>query len=262
MPPHLTVILVGSNPASQTYVRTKKRACESVGIKATIHEFPEHVSQKELIEQIEFLNEDTTVHGILLQLPLPSHLDSLTVMKTISPKKDVDGLHPFNLGCLVLGLKVGFIPCTPLGIVALLRYYEIGTAGKEVVIVGRSNIVGKPLASLLMQPPPFGNATVTIAHRGTADLAMLTRKADILVAATGVPNLITKEMVKEGAVVIDVGMNRLPDSSSPKGYRLVGDVDFENVQPKCSAITPVPGGIGPMTVAMLLENTLRAFEHP
>lgn len=259
--PTLAVILVGSHAPSHTYVQNKKKACASVGIETRLHAFPHEVTEKELLECIQWLNGDSRVHGILLQLPLPSHLSSLKLIEAISPEKDVDGLHPLNMGKLLLGIPDGFVPCTPLGIQHLLIHYKIPIAGKHVVIVGRSSIVGKPLGALLSQNNSHGNATITIAHSRTIELARLTQSADILVAAVGIPRFITENMVSKEAVVIDVGINRVEDASHPKGYRLLGDVDFQGVEKKCSAITPVPRGIGPMTIAMLLHNTFLSFKR-
>jgi methylenetetrahydrofolate dehydrogenase (NADP+) / methenyltetrahydrofolate cyclohydrolase len=259
--PHLAVILVGYHPPSHTYVSVKKRACKEVGIVSIVHQFPENVSERELLSHIQMLNCDNKIDGILIQLPLPSHINSEKVMESVDPRKDIDGFHPLNMGKLLLGIKGGFIPCTPLGIKVLLDRYAIKLPGKHVVIVGRSNIVGKPLATLLAQKDNNCNATVTLAHSQTHNLSMITRTDDILVAALGSPHFIKKDMVKEGAVVIDVGINRQEDPRLPKGYRIVGDVDFEAVKKIASAITPVPGGIGPMTVAMLLNNTYLSFER-
>lgn len=257
--PVLAVLLVGSHAPSHTYVQGKKKACAAVGIEARLLTFSDLVKEEELLRWIQTLNEDPSVHGILLQLPLPSHLSSRTLIEAIAPHKDVDGLHPLNVGKLLLGIPDGFAPCTPLGIQRLLAHYHLPIAGKHVVIIGRSAIVGKPLAALLLQNAPYGNATVTVAHSHTAHLADITRTADILVAAIGIPHFVKEEMVTEGAVVIDVGINRIADPAHPKGFRLTGDVDFASVEKKCSAITPVPKGVGPMTIAMLLHNTLLSF---
>ena len=260
-PPGLAVVLVGDNPSSQAYVTMKKKACLSVGIQTFSHHLPVSTSESHLLQLIDTLNHDTAVDGILVQLPLPQHINSQSIVLAINPNKDVDGFHPINLGKLLLGHPGGFTPCTPLGIKILLEHYHIPTAGREVVIVGRSVIVGKPLAALLMQNAPGCNATVTVVHSQTRDLTAHTQKADILIAAIGFPQFIKNEMVKEGAVVIDVGINRIEDTQKEKGYRLVGDVDYDNVAPKCYAITPVPKGIGPMTVAMLLQNTLLSYQR-
>ena len=251
--PGLAVILVGDNPASQVYVRKKKETCERVGMLSLEHRLDADAGSDALAKLIEQLNADDTVDGILLQLPLPDGYDEQGLLRMISPDKDVDGFHPENVGKLLLGLPT-FKSCTPFGVMEILKYYQIPTAGQHVVIVGRSNIVGKPLAAMMVQRGV--DATVTICHSRTLNLAEVTRQADILVAAIGQPHFITADMVSEGTVVIDVGINRIDDPESPTGKRLVGDVDFQAVQSKCQAITPVPGGIGPMTIAMLLKNTL------
>ena len=253
--PCLAVILVGDDPASATYVASKGRSCEAMGFDHQDHRLPADTKEDELLSLVERLNGEASVDGILVQLPLPSQLDEKRIIHAIRPDKDVDGLHPVNVGRLMMG-DPSFVACTPAGVMRILDYYRIETAGKEVVIVGRSNIVGKPMAALMIQKGR--DATVTICHSRTKDLASHTKKADILVAAIGKPHAITKEMVKEGAVVIDVGINRVEDSSKKRGYRLVGDVDYEGVSPMSSAITPVPGGVGVMTIAMLMENTLSA----
>lgn len=251
--PGLAFILVGNHPASQTYIRMKKKKCEQVGIISYDYEFSSTISEQELLHEILQLNQNPSVDGILVQLPLPSHIDSAKVFEAIDPKKDVDGFHPLNVGKLFLGRHDGFVPCTPLGIHILLKEAQIPLSGKHVVIVGRSNIVGKPLAALLMQKAPHCNATVTVAHSMTERLDEICRSADVLVAAIGQPHFIKAHMVKKGAVVIDVGINRTPE--------IVGDVDFAQVAPLCSAITPVPGGVGPMTIAMLLSNTLLSYQR-
>lgn len=256
-PPHITVVIVGENPASQSYVKGKVVAAGRCGIDGTLVELPASVSEDALLERVDRLNADPAVDGVLVQLPLPPHIDQERVIERISPSKDVDGFHPFNLGRLAADRPL-FVPCTPLGIVELLARYGVRTEGRHAVIVGRSVIVGKPMALLLARKHAAGNATVTLCHSQTADLAAIARTADILVAAIGRPRAITAGMVAEGAVVIDVGMNRVPDPSSPKGYRNVGDVDFDAVRPRTSLITPVPGGVGPMTIAMLMRNTLQA----
>ena len=245
--PGLAVVLVGEDPASAVYVRNKHRACEEIGIRSDVYTLPAETSQDELLSLIEKLNEDDRIHGILVQLPLPSHIDEQAVLLKIRPEKDVDAFHPYNVGRILLG-DYDFLPCTPAGVMELLRYYHIDPCGKECVVVGRSNIVGKPMALLLLEV----NGTVTICHSRTSNLADITRRADILVVAVGRTHFITADMVKEGAVVIDVGINRLPDG------HLAGDVDYENVAPLCSYITPVPGGVGPMTIATLMKNTLSA----
>jgi methylenetetrahydrofolate dehydrogenase (NADP+) / methenyltetrahydrofolate cyclohydrolase len=255
--PGLTAILVGDDPASATYVATKRRACEAVGIRSQVLNFASDITHDQLLAEIERLNDDPSVDGILIQLPLPPQVQVREVIATIDPTKDVDGFHPVNMGKALIGEGTGFAPCTPAGIVELLKRSHVPTSGKHAVIIGRSNIVGKPLAALLVQKGG-PNATVTIAHSGTDNLAELCRSADILVAAIGRPHTVTPDMVKEGAVVIDVGINRIDAPENPKGYRVVGDVDFDEVAPKTSLITPVPGGVGPMTVAMLLHNTLKS----
>ena len=258
--PGLAVVLVGENPASQVYVRSKERACEKAGIYSLAHKLPADTTQEELIELIEKLNENPDIDGILVQLPLPSQIDEKAVLYKINPAKDVDGFHPFNLGCLMLG-EPTFQPCTPYGIQIMLAEAGCDTSGKQVVVLGRSNIVGKPMAMMLVQKNDKANATVNICHSRTKDLAAVTRTADILVAAIGQPEFVKADMVKDGCVVIDVGINRVDDPSSEKGYKLVGDVAFDEVAEKASAISPVPGGVGPMTIAMLLQNTLASFER-
>lgn len=253
-PPGLAFVLIGSDPASQTYVRMKKKRCTEIGIASHDFSFPEDVSEKKLLAQIQALNDNPTIDGILIQQPLPKHLSLSTIMEAVDPDKDVDGFHPINMGRLLLGETNGFVPCTPLGIHRLLLAYKIDLRGKHVVILGRSNIVGKPLAALLMQKHPEANATVTIAHTGTKNLKELSCSADILIAAMGCRHFVKPPMVKKGAVVIDVGINR-------NGSKLTGDVDFEKVAPRASYITPVPGGIGPMTIAMLMTNTALSCER-
>ncbi|MFO7314836.1 bifunctional methylenetetrahydrofolate dehydrogenase/methenyltetrahydrofolate cyclohydrolase FolD [Rhodothermus marinus] len=257
-PPYLAVILVGDNPASASYVRGKTKAAAEVGIASDTLHFDTSISEAELLAEIARLNDDEGVDGILVQLPLPDHIDPSRVLNAIRPDKDVDGFHPINAGRLLLG-EPGFVPATPAGILELLRRSGIETTGKHAVVVGRSNIVGRPLAALLLHRGI--DATVTVCHSRTRDLAALTRTADILVAAIGRPRYITADMVREGAVVIDVGINRVDDPSHPRGYRLVGDVDFEAVAEKAGWITPVPGGVGPMTIALLLRNTLYAAQR-
>ena len=257
--PGLAAVLVGDDPASQTYVNSKARACDKLGLYSEVILRKAETSQDELLDIVRQLNDNNKIHGILVQSPLPGHIDEMTVTLAIRPDKDVDGFHPHNVGLLLLG-RPALISCTPFGIIKMLEYYDIDPAGKEAVIVGRSNIVGKPMAALLVQKGKFANATVTVAHSRTADLAAITRRADILIAAIGRPEMITADMVKEGAVVIDVGVNRVEDSSVEKGYRLVGDVAFGPVSEKASHITPVPGGVGLMTIAMLMTNTVRAAE--
>ena len=255
--PGLAAVLVGSDPASAIYVRNKGRACDEAGIFSQIFHLAEETTQAELLDLVERLNEDSRFHGILVQLPLPPQIEETAIIEALAPAKDVDGLHPFNLGKLLQGVP-DFIPATPAGIQQLLLRNGYDPAGKRVVVCGRSNIVGKPLANLLLQRREGSNATVTITHTRTANLAEITRQADILVAAMGQPRAVTADMVQEGAVVIDVGVNRVEDSGRRRGYRLEGDVDFAPVSAKVEAITPVPGGVGPMTIAMLLVNTLTA----
>ncbi len=260
--PGLTVIIVGDNPASQVYVRNKAKSCVEIGMNSDVIELPNTISQTELLDKIHALNRDTSVHGILVQQPLPKHIDDFAVTLAIAPEKDVDGFHPENVGRLMIGrLDECFISCTPFGVVELFKRYKISTSGKHCVIVGRSNIVGKPMANLMVQKLDFMNSTVTICHSSTPDISVFTRQADILIAAIGKANFITAEMVKAGAVVMDVGINRVEDKTAKSGARLVGDVHFESVSKIASAITPVPGGVGPMTIAMLLSNTLKSFER-
>ena len=251
--PGLAVIIVGDNPASKVYVASKKKACAKAGIFSLEVDLDKDITQEKLIEEIKKLNSDNRINGILLQLPLPKHLDEHAALEAISPEKDVDGFHPINVGKLYIGLDT-FVPCTPKGIIEILKRYNISISGKNAVVVGRSNIVGKPIAALLMKE----NATVTIAHSKTQNLPELVKNSDIVVSAIGKPYFIKGEWIKEGAVVIDVGINSVDDPSSPKGYRLVGDVEFEEASKRASYITPVPGGVGPMTIAMLLSNTLKA----
>ena len=258
--PGLAAVLVGDDPASAVYVRNKGRACAAAGIFSQVFYWPAHARQNDLLKFIDRLNTDSRFHGILIQLPLPAQLNEATVIGRVDPSKDVDGLHPMNQGLMLQG-EPAFLPCTPSGVQQALLRSGYDPAGQHVVIVGRSNIVGKPLATLLMQRGPGGNATVTVCHTRTRGLAEITRTADILVAAMGVPGAIGADMVREGAVVIDVGINRVDDTSRRRGYRLVGDVDYAPVAAKAEAITPVPGGIGPMTIAMLLKNTLEAARH-
>ncbi len=255
--PGLAVVLVGDDPASAVYVRNKGRACEEVGILSETIRLPGQVTQEDLLGKVMELNDDPRVHGILVQLPLPPHLDERAIILALDPDKDVDGLHPVNMGRLMQGEPV-FVPCTPGGIQQLLLRSGHSPEGKHLVVCGRSDIVGKPIAMLMMQKREGANATVTVCHTGTRDLPEVTRTADILVAAMGRARAVTADMVREGAVVIDVGINRVEDSTRQRGYRMEGDVDFQGVSEKAAAITPVPGGVGPMTVAMLLLNTLKA----
>ncbi|MYC31780.1 MAG: bifunctional methylenetetrahydrofolate dehydrogenase/methenyltetrahydrofolate cyclohydrolase FolD [Chloroflexi bacterium] len=255
--PGLAAVLVGDDPASSVYVRNKRRACDEAGIFSETFHLPTGATQQEMTTLINELNASRAFHGILVQLPLPDHLDEASIIERIDPRKDVDGLHPVSQGRMLQG-QPSFLPCTPAGVQQVLLRSGYDPAGQHVVIVGRSNIVGKPLAALLMQRSPGGNATVTVCHTRTRDLPDITRQADILIAAMGVPRAIGAEMVRPGAVVIDVGINRVEDASRRRGYRLIGDIDFDPVAAKAEAITPVPGGIGPMTVAMLISNTLHA----
>ena len=258
--PGLGVILVGQDPASKSYVTAKERACAEIGIYSDDNRLPAQTSQNDLITLIKKMNADPKINGILVQLPLPKHLNEAQVLMTISPDKDVDGFHPTNVGRMVVGEKA-FLPCTPHGVIQLLIRSSVSIDGSHVVIVGRSNIVGKPLANMLIQKSPTGNATVTICHTHTKNLAGHTKQADIVIAAAGRPNTITADMIKPGAVVIDVGVNRVDDETKKSGYRLVGDVDFENVKEKAGLITPVPGGVGPMTITMLLYNTVESAKR-
>ncbi|NEW59871.1 bifunctional methylenetetrahydrofolate dehydrogenase/methenyltetrahydrofolate cyclohydrolase FolD [Sulfurovum sp. bin170] len=248
--PGLAVVIVGDDPASHAYVSMKEKACKAVGFYSITHKMPNTISQDEIIEIIIMMNNNPHIHGILVQLPLPKHIDTNKILEVIDPKKDVDGFHAYNVGRMVTNLD-SFVSCTPLGVMKMFEEYDISLEGKDIVVVGASNIVGKPMASLLIN----ANATVTVAHIYTKDLARHTREADIVIVGVGVPHLIQADMIKEGAVVIDIGINRLDDGS------LVGDVDFDAVRPKCSYITPVPGGAGPMTIAMLLENTLKSAKQ-
>ncbi|MEW5798211.1 MAG: bifunctional methylenetetrahydrofolate dehydrogenase/methenyltetrahydrofolate cyclohydrolase FolD [Bacteroidota bacterium] len=255
--PGLAFILVGDNPASQSYVKSKGKACEELGFYSVTERVPAIISESDLLAMVHRFNNDPKIHGLLVQLPLPKHIDEQKVIEAISPAKDVDGFHPVSIGKMMIGIDT-FYSATPYGIVELLKRYNINPSGKHVVVVGRSNIVGKPVANMLVQKKEWANAIVTIAHTAAKDLTYYTKQADILIAAVGKPNAITKEMVKPGVVVIDVGINRINDPSSKTGTRLVGDVDFEHVNEIASAITPVPGGVGPMTIAMLMVNTLKA----
>ena len=256
--PGLTVVLVGDDPASAIYVRSKGKACDEAGMASETIRLPATTTQDELLRHVDRLNADPLVHGILVQMPLPKHIDPDTVLRRMNPSKDVDGFHPINVGKLLIGEKDGFAPCTPAGVQEMLVRTGIDTRGMECVVIGRSNIVGKPMAALLMQDRAGANATVTICHRHTRDLADHTRRADLVIAAAGRPGVLTREMVKPGAVIIDVGINRVNDANAKNGYRLVGDVDFDGVREVASWITPVPGGVGPMTIAMLLRNTVKA----
>lgn len=255
--PHLVAVLVGNNGASETYVASKVKACQEVGFKSTLIRLEEDISSLKLLDIIVDLNRDPDVHGILVQLPLPKHISEEEVINTIDPNKDVDGFHPNNIGRMVLGHPT-FIPATPYGIMLLLEHYKIETRGKHAVVIGRSNIVGRPISILLSGNGDPGNCTVTICHSHTKNVKAICQSADIIIAAIGKPNFVTADMVKEGAVVVDVGITRVPDASKKSGYRIAGDVDFEKVAPKCSFITPVPGGVGPMTIASLMKNTFKA----
>lgn len=255
--PCLAVILVGENPASVSYVTGKQKALAEVGMQDRSVHLPENTSEEDLLKLIGQLNNDDTVHGILVQLPLPKHINEDKVIMAISPEKDVDGFHPVNVGNMMIG-RPGFLPCTPHGIIVLLQRMGIETSGKHAVVIGRSNIVGKPVSVLLAQKSV--NCTVTLCHTGTKNLSEITKQADIVVVASGHPHTLTGDMIKQGAVVIDVGVNRIPDSSKKSGFRLVGDCDFDDLKEKASFITPVPGGVGPMTIAMLMVNTLESAE--
>ena len=257
--PGLAVVVVGDDPASHVYVRMKGKACERLGMLSRTHILPSTTSEDDLLDLIDALNADGEIHGILCQLPLPPHINERKVIERIDPRKDVDAFHPYNVGRMLIGDPL-FLPATPAGVQRLLISHDIETRGKHVVVLGRSNIVGKPMASILVQKGEGGDATVTVAHSRSTDLPGLCRQADILIAAVGIPFFVKADMVKEGAVVIDVGTNRVDDPGSEKGYRLVGDVDFDNVKEKAAAISPSPGGVGPMTIAMLMENTVKAAE--
>ncbi|MFZ4775337.1 MAG: bifunctional methylenetetrahydrofolate dehydrogenase/methenyltetrahydrofolate cyclohydrolase FolD [Terrimicrobiaceae bacterium] len=259
--PGLAVVLVGDDPASRAYVRSKDKKAADLGFHSVKKELPASTTQAELLAVVEELNNDPSVHGILVQSPPPPHIDEAEIVRAIDPRKDVDGFHPVNVAKLVMDDPTGFVPCTPLGCIRLLQEAGIETSGRRAVIVGRSMIVGKPMALLLMRRGPGGDATVTVAHSRSKDLAAITREADIVIAAIGRANFLGADHIREGATVIDVGINRVEDPSSPKGYRLVGDVDYEAVAPRCAAITPVPGGVGPMTIAMLMSNTVTAAER-
>ena len=256
--PGLVAILVGDNPASEIYVRNKAKACEEIGMNAKTENYPATMEQGDLLHLIESYNTNREYHGILVQLPLPKHINEDKVIEAISLKKDVDGFHPMSVGNLVIG-KPAFRSCTPAGIQELLIRYKIETKGKHLVVLGRSNIVGKPIANIMLQKKEFANSIVTVCHSAAPDVSYYTRQADILIAAMGSPKFVKGDMVKEGVVVIDVGINRVEDASKSKGYRVVGDVDYDGVSKKASYITPVPGGVGPMTIAMLLKNTYEAF---
>lgn len=257
--PHLAAVLIGNDGGSQTYVGAKVKACEAIGFESTLIRHEDTITEEELLNLVEDLNNDDRIDGFIVQLPLPNHIDEKKITLAIDPNKDVDGFHPENLGKMVLDLPC-FLPATPAGIIELLKRYNIETAGKNCVVVGRSNIVGMPVSIMLGRNTNPGNCTVTLAHSRTKNLEEVCRNADILIAAVGIPLFIKENMVKNGAVVIDVGTTRVPDNSRKKGFRLRGDVDFDNVADKCSYITPVPGGVGPMTIASLMMNTLKAME--
>ncbi len=259
-PPHLAAILVGHDGASETYVASKEKACKEVGFNSSIYRLEEEISEEKLLEIIEFLNNDDEIDGFIVQLPLPKHINVQKVLNSIDPSKDVDGFHPNNVGNMVLGQDT-FLPATPFGIMELIQRYQIETKGKHCVVLGRSNIVGTPVSLLMSRNMDTANATVTVCHSKTKNVEEICRQADIIIAAVGVPHFVKENMVKEGAVVIDVGIHRIPDSSKPKGYYVTGDVDFENVSKKCAAISPVPGGVGPMTIIGLLLNTYKAYEN-
>lgn len=258
--PHLAAILVGHDGGSETYVANKVKACEACGFQSTLIRFEDDVTEQRLLQEIERLNGDEGVDGFIVQLPLPRHIDEQKIIRAIDPSKDVDGFHPINVGCMSVGLP-GFVSATPAGIIELLRRYDVPTRGRHAVVLGRSNIVGKPMATLLMQKANPGNCTVTVCHSATPNIKEICRQADIIVAALGQPGFVTEDMVKPGATVIDVGTTRVPDASRKSGFRLSGDVDFENVAPKCEFITPVPGGVGPMTICSLMMNTLKAYKQ-
>ena len=258
--PHLAAVIVGNDGASLTYVSSKVRACEQVGFQSTLVKLSEDTTEEALLEKVKELNANEDIDGYIVQLPLPKHIDEEKVLLAVDPKKDVDGFHPANFGRMALELE-SFIPATPYGIMQLLERYDIDTQGKHAIVIGRSHIVGRPISILLSQKGKYANATVTLAHSRTTDLKNLVLQADIVVSALGIPNFVTADMIKPGAVVVDVGITRVSDAAAPKGYRIVGDVDFDQVAPKTSFITPVPGGVGPMTIAMLLKNTLLARER-
>ena len=257
-PPHLAAVIVGDDGASLTYVGSKVRACKRVGFDSTLIKLPETISENELLEKVNELNNDENIDGYIVQLPLPKHIDSQKILMAVDADKDVDGFHPTNFGKMALSLPT-FISATPFGIMELLKRYNVETSGKHTVVIGRSDIVGRPISILMSQKSNPGNSTVTLAHSRTKNIEVLTKEADIIISALGIPNFVNEDMVKEGSVIIDVGITRVADNSQ-KGYKIVGDVDYENVSQKCSYITPVPGGVGPMTIAMLLKNTLLAYK--
>ncbi|MCM1030244.1 MAG: bifunctional methylenetetrahydrofolate dehydrogenase/methenyltetrahydrofolate cyclohydrolase FolD [Oscillibacter sp.] len=257
--PHLVAVLVGNDPASETYVASKVKSCKEVGFKSTEMRYSSDITEEQLLEVVDRLNRDEDVDGYIVQLPLPRHISEERILLAINPDKDVDGFHPFNVGKMVTGLPT-YLPATPAGIVELLTRYHIETRGKHCVVIGRSNIVGTPMAVLMSRKDEHADCTVTICHSRTQNIQEITRQADILIVALGKPHFVTAEMVKEGAVVVDVGIHRVPSDKTKSGFRLIGDVDFEQVAPKCSYITPVPGGVGPMTIVSLLQNTLKAAQ--
>ena len=259
-PPHLAAVLVGNDGASLTYVGSKVRSCERIGYESTLIQLPEQTTEAELLQQIDRLNTNAAVDGFIVHLPLPKHIDEEKVLMAIDSHKDVDGFHPTNFGKMALDME-SFIPATPYGIMELLRRYKINISGKHAVVIGRSHIVGRPMSILLSRKSSPGNATVTLTHSRTKNLTSITKEADIVVSALGVPNFLKEDMVKKGAIIIDVGITRVPDASHPKGYVITGDVDYERVKEKASFITPVPGGVGPMTIAMLLQNTYLAYSR-
>jgi methylenetetrahydrofolate dehydrogenase (NADP+)/methenyltetrahydrofolate cyclohydrolase len=260
-PPHLAAILVGDDGGSRTYIEAKDRACKEVGFNSTILYFNADISQDELLREVQKINENSEIDGLIVQLPLPPHIDENSITQTISPQKDVDGFHDINMGKLTKGDYSGYVSATPLGITMLLKYYDIETSGKHAVVIGRSNIVGRPMSILLSDSSETGNATVTLCHSRTKNLIEICRTADIVVAAIGKPYFVTPDMIKPGAIVIDVGTTRIDDATRERGWRLAGDVDFKSVEPLAAMITPVPGGVGPMTITALLNNTLKAYKQ-
>ena len=258
--PHVVAVLVGNDPASETYVGSKVKACQQVGFKSTELHYSADITEEQLLEVVDKLNKDTDIDGYIVQLPLPKHISEEKILLAIDPKKDVDGFHPYNLGRMLIGLST-YLPATPAGIIELLKRYNIPTRGKHCVVLGRSNIVGTPMAIMLSRKNEYADGTVTLCHSRTQNIKELSRQADILIVALGQPHFVTADMVKEGAVVIDVGIHQIPSDQTKSGYRLVGDVDFEQVAPKCSYISPVPGGVGPMTIVSLLQNTLKACKN-
>ncbi|MCH2175744.1 MAG: bifunctional methylenetetrahydrofolate dehydrogenase/methenyltetrahydrofolate cyclohydrolase FolD [Lentisphaeria bacterium] len=256
--PGLAVVIIGDDPASHVYVNSKVKTCEELGIYSIKEQLPSETSQEEVLKVVRELNNNPKIHGILVQSPPPKHIDERTIIETISPEKDVDCFHPQNVGNMLIGDEDGFVPCTPAGVIEILKYYQLKTAGKHAVVLGRSNIVGKPMVALLARRGDYADCTVTICHSRTQNLEEITKQADVLIAAIGKPEFVTADMVKDGAVVVDVGINRIDAPEKKRGFRLVGDVAYEEVASKASAITPVPGGVGPMTIAMLMQNTITA----